>query len=45
MAQAEQSRSPQEEEAEDEGDTEFKVVDGEVVMKPARPYPGWNSGG
>lgn len=26
-------------------DTEFKVVDGEVVMKQARPYPGWNSGG
>ena len=26
-------------------DTEFKVVDGQVVMKQARPYPGWNSGG
>lgn len=24
-------------------DTEFKVVDGHIVMKQARPYPGWSS--
>jgi hypothetical protein len=24
-------------------DTEFKFVDGHVVMKQARPYPGWSS--
>ena len=24
-------------------DTEFKIVDGEVVMKQARPYPGWSA--
>jgi hypothetical protein len=24
-------------------DTEFKVVDGRVIMKQARPYPGWSA--
>jgi hypothetical protein len=24
-------------------DTEFKFVDGHVVIKQARPYPGWSS--
>lgn len=24
-------------------DTEFKVVDGQIVMKQARPYPGWSA--